>query len=116
MRRMLVLFLCLLMPLQGYSAVGVGPSPCPMQGMMDMERDTNALAQTMDDCCNDLSTFEITGEACKSELACGTLAAWPASLNPLTFLIQKTHVPASPAWRTLPPGLPTSLWRPPTSI
>ncbi|MBA4264774.1 MAG: hypothetical protein C0453_06815 [Comamonadaceae bacterium] len=116
MRRLFVLFLCLLMPLQGYTAAVVEPAPCPMQGMMDIEVDTSALAQAMDDCCNDLHTFEITGEACKSELACGTLVAWPASLNPLTFLIQKTHAPASPAWRTLPPGLPTSLWRPPTSI
>lgn len=116
MRRLFLLVLCLLMPLQGYSAAGVGPAPCPMPGMMDTERDTTALAQAMDDCCNDLSTFEITGEACKSELACGSLVAWPASLNPLMFRIQITHAPASPAWRTLPLGLPTSLWRPPASI
>lgn len=87
-----------------------------MQSMTDMERDTSALAQAMYDCCNDLGTFEITGEACKSELACGTLVAWPASLIPLAFLIQKTHAPASSAWRSLPPGADARLWRPPASI
>ncbi|PKO65326.1 MAG: hypothetical protein CVU22_20525 [Betaproteobacteria bacterium HGW-Betaproteobacteria-16] len=116
MRRVLVLFLCLLMPLQGYAALGMETAPCPMQSRMDMKGDSDAFAQVMEDCCNDLATFERTGEACKSDQACAAPVAWSIPLQALAFLAQAPHALSSPAWRTLPPGLPTSLWRPPTSI
>ncbi|MCU0955779.1 MAG: hypothetical protein MUF55_00230 [Hydrogenophaga sp.] len=116
MRRVLVLFLCLLMPLQGYAALDMETAPCPMQSMMDMESDSNALAQAMDDCCNDLATFERTGEACKSDLACAAPVAWSAPLQALAFLAQAPHALSAPAWRSLPPGSFTPLWRPPASI
>lgn len=116
MRRLILLVLCLLMPLQGQPAVAAEAAPCPMQGMMDMDADTGPLTQGMTDCCNDLATFERTGEACKTSQACSAPAAGSAPCCALVLLAQAVHLPAPPVWRTLPPGLPTALWRPPASI
>jgi len=120
MRRLLVLFLCLLLPLQGFAAQPVTSAPCPMQDMMSMDSGVGvapeSMAEAMEDCCNDLATFERTGQACKSAQACvAPAAAWP-SLSALVALAQVTQGPQAPAWRSLPPGASTRLWRPPTSV
>ncbi len=82
MRRLLALVLCLLIPLQGFAAPRTEEPPCPMQAMMAMQPDIgdaiDVTAQAddgMPDCCNDLATFEHTGQACKTGQACAAPAA-----------------------------------------
>ena len=120
MRRLLVLVLCLLLPLQGFAAWQVPASPCPMQGMMAMADEVDgmaeSLAEAMDDCCNDMATFESTGQPCKSIQICVVPAAGLPSFPSLVALTPVIQDPQAPAWRSLPPGATSRLWRPPTSV
>lgn len=114
---MLLLILCVLLPLQGF-AVWQGPvSPCPMQDMMVMPNEAgetaDTLAEAMKDCCNDVATFERTGQPCKSPQSCA--AAGMATLLHPVVLTPVTLDPQAPIWRCLPPGATSRLWRPPAS-
>ncbi len=120
MRRVLVLVLCLLLPLQGFAAWQMPASPCPMQGMMSMADETGemeeSLADAMEDCCNDMATFERTGQPCKSVQSCAAPAAGMPTFPSLAARTPVTQDPEPPAWRTLPPGATMRHWRPPTSV
>lgn len=120
MRRVLLLLLCLLLPLQGFAAWQVPTSPCPMQSMMAIGDEAGVMAETlaesMEGCCNDLATFERTGQPCKSVLSCVAPAAGLPSFPSLVVQTPVTQDPQAPAWRSLPPGATTRLWRPPTSV
>lgn len=120
MRRALVLLLCLLMPLQAFAGMPVVPAPCPMQGMMAMEENASGmeetLAQAMEDCCNDLATFERTGQPCKSAQSCAAPAVGMPPFQPLVPQAQAAQDPLAPVWRSPPQGSLSRLWRPPTSI
>jgi len=120
MRCLLVLVLCLLLPLQGFAAVQGVAAPCPMQGMMAMADEAGemaeSLAETMDDCCNDMVTFERTGQPCKSVQSCVTSAAGLPSFPSLVAQTPVTQDPQAPAWLSLPPGATSRIWRPPTSV
>lgn len=105
MSRLFVLFLCMLLPLQGFAAWQVPASLCPMQGTMAMA-----------DCCNDMDTFERTGQPCKSVQSCASPAAGLFSLPSLEARTLKTQDPQAPAWRSLSLGATSRLWRPPTSV
>lgn len=120
MRRLLVLVLCLLLPLQGFAAWQVPVSPCPMQGMLAMADEADemekSLAEAMADCCNDMATFERTGQACKSAQSCAAAAAGLPLFPSHDVQAPVRLDPQAPAWRTLPPGTTTRHWRPPTSV
>lgn len=120
MRYTLVLVLCLLLPLQGFAAWQVPASPCPMQGMMAMANDADGMAaslvEAMEDCCNDMATFERTVQPCKSIQSCAAPAAGMPTFPSLVALTPVTQDPQAPAWRSLPPGATSRLWRPPTSV
>lgn len=120
MRRLLILVLCLLMPLQGFAALQVAAAPCPMEGMMAMEDGTSGMAQTladaMEDCCNDLATFQHTGQACKTGQACAAPAVWMPPVGVPRFEPLAAAAPPTPTLRTRAPGVPASLWRPPSLI
>ncbi|WP_300653918.1 hypothetical protein [Hydrogenophaga sp.] len=118
MRRLLVLVLCLLLPLQGFAAVQGVAAPCPMQGMMAMADEAGEMAESlaMDDCCNDMATFERTGQPCKAVQSCVAPAAGLPSFPSLVAQTPVTQDPQAPAWRSLPPGATSRLWRPPTSV
>lgn len=77
---------------------------------------TETLAEAMEDCCNDLATFERTGQPCKSIQSCAAPAAGMPSFPPLVVQTQVTQQPQAPVWRTVPPGATSRLWRPPTSV
>ena len=120
MRRLLVLVLCLLLPLQGIAAWQVPASPCPMQDMIATAEAAGETADTsaeaLDDCCNDLATFERTGQPCKSVQSCAAPAAGMPAFLSLVALTPDTQDPQAPTWRSLPPGSTSRLWRPPTSV
>lgn len=116
MRRLLALVLCLLMPLQGFAALQVVAVPCPMQAGMSMNVDMVDLIDAMEDCCNDAATFERTGELCKLGQSLHAPAVWLAPFAPLEFQAQATPSLRDPVWRMHPPGQPSRLWRPPTSV
>lgn len=120
MSRLFVLFLCMLLPLQGFAAWQVPASLCPMQGTMAMaEQDgdmTDTLVGAMADCCNDMATFERTGQPCKSVQSCASPAAGLFSLPSLEARTLKTQDPLAPAWRSLSLGATSRLWRPPTPV
>lgn len=113
---MLVLILCLLIPLQGFAALRVAAEPCPMQGMTTMDMGATDMADAMEDCCNDLATFERTGQACKTGQECTAPAVWMPPLQSLEFEALAAQDFTAPVWRSLPPGATSRLWRPPTSV
>ncbi|HMP11628.1 hypothetical protein, partial [Hydrogenophaga sp.] len=106
MRRLLVLVLYLLLPLQGLAAWQVPVPPCPMQGMMAMADEVDgmaeSLAEAMDDCCNDMATFESTGQPCKSIQSCVVPAVGLPSFPSLVAQTPVTQDPQAPVWRSLP--------------
>jgi hypothetical protein len=119
MRRLLAIILCLLIPLQGFAALKTVSVPCPMQAGMSMAvdmADLDDLAEAMEDCCNDAATFERTGEMCKSGQSLHAPSAWNPPPAPLDFQADATPSLREPVWREHPPGQPTRLWRPPTSV
>jgi len=120
MSRLLILVMCLLLPLQGFAAVQGVAAPCPMQGMMAMADEAGemeeSLAEAMDDCCNDMATFERTGQPCKSVQSCVAPAAGLPCFPSLVAQAPVAQDPEAPAWRSLPPGATSRLWRPPTSV
>ncbi len=91
-----------------------------MQGMMAMADEVDGMAESlteaMDDCCNDMATFESTGQPCKSIQICVVPAAGLPSFPSLVALTPVIQDPQAPAWRSLPPGATSRLWRPPTSV
>lgn len=113
---MLVLILCLLIPLQGFAALRTVGVPCPMQAGMSMNVDMDDLAEAMEDCCNDAATFERTGEICKPSQSIHAPPAWNPPPALLEFQVDATPSLSEPVWRAHPPGQPTRLWRPPTSV
>jgi hypothetical protein len=120
MRRVLALVLCLLLPLQGLAATQLPAPPCPMHEMMVLATasgDTaKTLAEAMEACCNDLATFERTGQACKSVPNCVMPAAVVPAFADLVAQSPVSLDPQAPAWRRLPPGATTRHWRPPASV
>lgn len=120
MRRIAVLILCLLLPLQGFAALHVVDAPCPMQEMMAMNSvdgdGAETLPEAMNDCCNDPATFEHTGQPCKSVQSCTAPAAWILPFRPVVFMARATQDLWAPLWRSLTPGATARLWRPPTSV
>ncbi len=122
MRRLLALVLCLLIPLQGFAAPQTEEPPCPMQAMMAMQPDAGnavdvaAQADGMPDCCNDLATFERTGQACKTGQACTAPAVWMPPVDVPRFESLAATTPPTPILRARAPGAPASLWRPPSLI
>jgi hypothetical protein len=123
MRRLLALVLCLLIPLQGLAALQTTEEPpCPMQAMMAMQldasnaADVDAQANALLDCCNDLATFERTGQACKTGQACTAPAAWMPPVGVPQFESIAAATPPMPILRARAPGAPASLWRPPSLI
>lgn len=117
---MAVLILCLLLPLHGFAALQFVAQPCPMQQMMAMEdvdsAVADALAQAMKGCCNDLASFERTGQPCKSAQSCTAPAAWMPPFQPVAFEARASHDLRASVWRSLPPGAASRLWRPPASV
>ena len=75
-----------------------------------------AQADGMPDCCNDLATFERTGQACKTGQACTALAVWMPPVDVLRFEPLAAAAPPMPILRARAPGAPASLWRPPSLI
>lgn len=74
------------------------------------------LLEAMDDCCNDLDTFQRTGQLCKGVPMGTAQVADISSFPTLTTAPRLTQVPSEPRWRSLPPGATTRLWRPPSSL
>jgi hypothetical protein len=119
MRRVLLLVLCLLLPLQGFAAPQVAAVPCPMQDMIAMTDAADEDADTaaaMVDCCNDLATFERTGQPCKSAQPCSAPAVGMPFFTPVAIRAMAQQAPPSPDEIRLPPGAAARLWRPPASI
>lgn len=90
-----------------------------MQGMMSMPDEAGemaeALAIAMEDCCNDMATFERTGQPCKSVQNCVSPAAGMPVFSSIGAQIPVTQDPEAPTWRNSPSGAISRLWRPPTS-
>lgn len=93
-----------------------------MQAMMATQldasnaADVDAQATALLDCCNDLGTFERTGQACKTGQACTAPAAWMPPVGVPQFESMAAADPPTPILRARAPGAPASLWRPPSLI
>ena len=121
MRVWLVLLLTLSFALQGWAATLSSSAPCPMEAEMAMAMANTVADQTADgtiaeDCCNDMATFLLTGQTCKTGQSCQAPLA--ALLLPL---LEKTAVVAVrqtvPVLQSLaaPSATVVAVWRPPTS-
>jgi hypothetical protein len=66
-----------------------------MQGMMSMagagDDESVDMVETMEDCCNDMATFERTGQSCKSAQSCVVTALGTPSFTALSAPTQVTH-------------------------
>jgi len=120
MRVWLVLILTLSFALQGWAAAPSLSAPCPMKTETAMTTADMAPDQTADDtlsgdCCNDMATFLLTGQTCKTGQSCQ--APLTALLLPLP---EKTAVAAvrqtAPVLQSLaaPSAIVVAVWRPPT--
>jgi hypothetical protein len=118
MRVWLVLLLTLSFALQGWTAAPSPSAPCPMEAEMampDVAPDQTASDTMAGDCCNDMATSLLTGQACKTGQPCQAPLA--ALLLPLP---EKTTVAAVrqtvPVLQSLaaPSAIVVAVWRPPT--
>lgn len=122
MRVWIALLIALSFASQGWAATRATDAPCPMEAEMPgaMAQATAAFDGAVDDamsgdCCNDMETFSLTGQTCKTEQDCQA---------PLTGLLlplpDKTTVAAvrqiAPVLQSLaaPSVTVVALWRPPT--
>ena len=121
MRAWLFVILTLSFALQGWAAAQPSIAPCPMEAgmataMVDMAAHQTAEGSMSDDCCNDMATFLLTGQACKTGQDCQ--APVTALLLPLP---EETAVAAvrqtAPVLQILaaPSATVVAVWRPPTS-
>lgn len=123
MRVWFALIIALSFAVQGWAATRAVDAPCPMEAEMAVAMAQAAAApegaavDTMSgDCCNDMATFLLTGQACKTGQSCQ--APLTALLLPLP---QKTADAAVrqtvPVLQSLaaPSAIVVAVWRPPTS-
>jgi hypothetical protein len=120
MRIWLVLLLTLSFALQGWAAARSSSAPCPMDAEMAMAMADTPADQTAEggmsgDCCNDLATFLLTGQSCKSGQACQV----PLTALPLPLPVKTTGAAVRqtvPVWHSLaaPSAMVVAPWRPPT--
>lgn len=123
MRFWLALILSASFALQGWAATQAFDLPCPMEEEMAaaMAAQLNASDQpspeaaSVDDCCNDMATFLLTGQACKTGMDCHAPSSalfQPLATRAAPVLSQAVPVASNP---TALSALPGALWRPPTS-
>jgi hypothetical protein len=123
MRVWLALLISLSFAAQAWAVTRLGDVPCPMEAEMALAMTLAAAApegaavNTMTgDCCNDMPTFVLTGQACKAGQSCQA----PLTALPLP-LPQKTDVAdvrqTVPVLQSLaaPSATVVAVWRPPTS-
>lgn len=117
MIRFLIVLLCLSLPLQGFAAWQAPASPCSMQDMMTLSDEAGDTADilAMEDCCNDMATFERTGQLCKSVQNCVAPAAGMPGFSSIGVQIPVTQDPKAPTWCNSPSAAISRLWRPPAS-
>ena len=122
MRFWLALILSASFALQGWAATPPLDLPCPMEAEMaaamaqvDSASQPSAEEATLADCCNDMATFLITGQACKTGQDCEaplSVMFLPFAMRAAPVLTQTVPVASTPAALSV---LPVAVWRPPTS-
>jgi hypothetical protein len=116
-RRLLLILICVGLAVHVSAARALAKTPCPMEATMQAMLAAGDLDPAdLPDCCNDLQTYAVTGQLCKSGADCGgsTTAAWiPA--QPMSALTVVTS--AIPVARPAPPfAVPAAQpWRPPAA-
>ena len=121
MRLWLALILSASFALQGWAATQVLDLPCPMESEMaaamaqgDGQVQPSAGDAMLGDCCNDMATFFLTGQACKTGQDCqAPLSAMflPFASRAAPLLSHTVPVASTPAALS---ALPVAVWRPPT--
>lgn len=120
MRAWLFVTLCLSFALQGWAAAPSLSAPCPMEAETVMTMAHMALDQTADDtlsgdCCNDMATFLLTGQACKTGQHCQaplTALLLPLPEKSMVAVVRQT-VPVLQSLAA-PSAIVVAVWRPPT--
>jgi hypothetical protein len=119
LRRLLTLLLCWAMASQAWAATPAGEPPCPMAAEMAAQMMAAIAAgepvdEALDDCCNDVETFLLTGQACKPIQESQTPVLWLLQPAPQGHALSPaTHVESLPP-ATPPSGALAPIWRPPT--
>jgi hypothetical protein len=120
MRVWLVLILTLSFALQGWAAAPSSNALCPMQADMamavaDLAADQTADGTMTEDCCNDMASFLLTGQSCKTGQDCQ--APLTALLLPLPEKAAVAVRQTAPVLQSLaaPSATVVAVWRPPTS-
>lgn len=116
-RHVIALLVVLGLCLQGPATLAFEPAHCPMEESMQAssasgESDPPGLP----DCCNDLATYDATGQACKSGADCGlpgAMAFFPPPGTALLDIGSQAPRKAEFSVRAAPIASP---WRPPSLI
>jgi hypothetical protein len=122
MRVWIALLIALSFALQGWAATRAADAPCPMEAEMAVAMaqiaavSEGAADDAMSgDCCNDMATFSLTGQACKTGQDCqAKLTALPLPLPDKTTVAAVRQT--APVLQSLaaPSATVVALWRPPT--
>jgi hypothetical protein len=122
MRFWLAFILTASFALQGWAATQALDLPCPMEAEMSAaaaqvhgEAQQSAGDVALGDCCNDMATFFLTGQACKTGQDCQVPVSalfMPLATRAAPMLSQTVPVASNPAALST---LLVAVWRPPTS-
>lgn len=124
MRFWLAFLLTASFALQGWAATQALDLPCPMAAEMaaaapaeqvDGQANQSAGNFALSDCCNDMATFSLTGQACKTGQDCQVSVSalfMRLATRAAPMLSQTAPVASTPAALS---ALSVAVWRPPTS-
>ena len=124
MRFWLAFLLTASFALQGWAATQALDLPCPMAAEMaaaapaeqvDGQAKQSAGDVAPVDCCNDMATFFLTGQACKTGQDCQAPVSamfLPFASRAAPLVSHTVPVASTPAALS---ALPVAVWRPPTS-
>lgn len=117
MRRFVVFFVLFGLCFQAPGAFTIEPPDCPMAHMMQTASASGEdITAALPDCCNDLATYDATGQACKLGADCslpGALAFVPTIRTAIIDGSSKPFGAAHALARVAPIAPP---WRPPAAL
>lgn len=122
MRIWIALAIALSFCLQGWAATWAQAAPCPMETQMQatVAQDTATQSDTAadvlaPDCCNEIDTYLLTGQACKTGQDCqSTFSVMLQLMDETPAVAVSQAVPSLYGPAVLPP-LAVAVWRPPTT-
>jgi len=116
-RQIVAFFVILGLCFQAPAAFMFEPPHCPMEGMMQaMSAAGEDVPADLPECCNDVATYDATGQVCKSGGDCSLQAAMANVATLATTMIQIGSQPHRTADAPVRAAPSTPPWRPPSLV